>query len=234
MMKYLRSLTDFVFPRYCEVCGKRLSMSERFLCVNCIRHLPRTNAYGSEENPIERLFWYHLPIEKASSYLFYTEGHVKDLIHLYKYKGYPRLGEYLSRMMALELKEKGFFDDIDAVVPIPIHWKKKMHRGYNQSDYIAHGISSVTNIAVVSDAVKRIKNNKAQVDTSHMERKENVKDIFAVVKPDRIRNRHLLLVDDVITTGSTTMSCGMELAKVPGVKLSILSIAYAGEKFLRT
>ena len=134
--------------------------------------------------------------------------------------------------MAEELNEVGFFEGMDMIIPLPLHRNRKRKRGYNQCDFIAEGIKEVTGLPIERDVVLRMVDNTSQTHLLSSERKENVKDIFELKHPETIKGKHLLLVDDVITTGATTISCGKELAKAEGVRISVVSMGYAGKKFL--
>lgn len=240
----INDILDFLFPRYCTICDKRLTTQEQHLCLPCYMHLPRTLNHKVEHSDLEKLFWglrpegdtvssantYRLPIEKGISFFFYTES-TKNILMLLKYNSYPQIGTYLASQFVEELKADSspFFDDIDLIVPIPLHWMRRIKRGYNQSEYIALGIKEKTGIPICTKAIKRIVNNKSQTHMQKHQRHENVKDIFRLTHPELLQDKHILIVDDVTTTGSTIASCCQELLKVPNVKLSILTLAFANQ-----
>ncbi len=225
-------VVDFLFPRYCAVCGTRLTRTEPQVCVGCLNGLPKTRAHLMEENPIEQLFWTFIPIGRATSYFFYESAEAHRAIHQLKYLNNPRVGEVLARVMATGLQEEGFFEGMDMIVPVPLHWRRKRTRGYNQCDYIAKGISGVTGLPVAKDVVGRVVNNRTQTRLGVAGRRENVEDIFRLKDASAVRGKHVLLVDDVITTGSTAISCGSALAQAGDVTVSVVSLAYAGRTFL--
>lgn len=206
-----------------------MSKGEEVLCVRCQADLPRVRTISFEENDIARIFWGLVPIEKGISFFHYTphSPHSRILFEL-KYHNHPEVGKTMGRMMAEELKATNFFNGIDLIVPIPLSRKKERQRGYNQSDWIAWGISEATGIPTDTTSVVRTKSNPSQTTLDHRQRRENVRDIFAVRHPGNLEGRHILLVDDVITTGATMLSCAEAIARACRVRFSVLSLAWAG------
>lgn len=206
-----------------------MSQGEEVLCVRCQADLPRVRTVSFEENDIARIFWGLVPIEKGISFFHYTphSPHSRILFEL-KYHNHPEVGKTMGRMMAEELKATNFFNGIDLIVPIPLSRKKERQRGYNQSDWIAWGISEATGIPTDTTSVVRTKSNPSQTTLDHRQRRENVRDIFAVRHPGNLEGRHILLVDDVITTGATMLSCAEAIARACRVRFSVLSLAWAG------
>lgn len=206
-----------------------MSQGEEVLCVRCQADLPRVRTISFEENDIARIFWGLVPIEKGISFFHYTphSPHSRILFEL-KYHNHPEVGKTMGRMMAEELKATNFFNGIDLIVPIPLSRKKERQRGYNQSDWIAWGISEATGIPTDTTSVVRTKSNPSQTTLDHRQRRENVRDIFAVRHPGNLEGRHILLVDDVITTGATILSCAEAIARACRVRFSVLSLAWAG------
>lgn len=206
-----------------------MSPGEEVLCVRCQADLPRVRTVSFEENDIARIFWGLVPIEKGISFFHYTphSPHSRILFEL-KYHNHPEVGKTMGRMMAEELKATNFFNGIDLIVPIPLSRKKERQRGYNQSDWIAWGISEATGIPTDTTSVVRTKSNPSQTTLDHRQRRENVRDIFTVRHPESLEGRHILLVDDVITTGATMLSCAETIARACRVRFSVLSLAWAG------
>jgi ComF family protein len=177
---------------------------------------------------VAQLFWGRCLIEKAAAFSFYNKGsRIRNLIHNLKYKGIREIGYELGRIYALSLKSSGFTNDIDLIIPVPLHPSKKRIRGFNQSDSISSGIADVTGLNVDTDSLARTTVSETQTRRSRYERWTNVEGIFHVTDPEIIRNKHILLVDDVITTGSTIESCANELLKIEGVRVSVVAIAFA-------
>jgi ComF family protein len=190
--------------------------------------IPRTNYHLENENPVAQLFWGRCLIEKAAAFSFYNKGsRIRNLIHNLKYRGIRELGFELGRIYGLSLKSSGFIADIDLIIPVPLHPSKQRIRGFNQSDYISSGIADATGLTVSSDSLARISGSETQTKRSRYERWTNVEGIFHVIDPEIVRGMHILLVDDVITTGSTIESCANELLKVEGVKISVAALAFA-------
>jgi len=231
-------LLNFIFPRFCVNCGKRLSSQEKYLCLPCYSKLPRTDFHKVEHSAMEKNFWgwnNELQIERATAFYFYDDSTKETLLQL-KYKDNPQIGEYLASQYVKEIKNDNstFFDDIDIIVPIPLHWLRQMKRGYNQSHFVAKGIKRETGIPICTKAIKRVINNKSQTRMKKNERHDNVEGIFRLIHPEMLENKHILVVDDVTTTGSTILSCLNEIAKVPNAKVSILTIAIAGQTLMFT
>ena len=230
LSQLLKDVENILFPRSCAVCGRRLNSAEDFICSNCYLDLPFTQIRGQEGNVVERLFWEQIRIERASSFLWYKGGakSIRPVLSL-KYNDRPQYGIYFGKIMANDLKDTGFFDGIDSIIPVPLAKKKKRKRGYNQSEYLAKGLSMITGIPVRDDVVRRIIANPTQTRLNAEQRKKNVENIFKLVNGKAIEGKHVLLLDDVITTGATILSCAKELDKVENLRISILSLMLAGK-----
>lgn len=227
LKKWFSPLVRQFFPRRCAVCGNVLHEEEDFLCLACNMNLPRTDFHLREKNPVENLSWANIPLQHATAFFYYRKGSdFRTLLHLLKYGRRRDLGVKMGRMMAAELKENlpEFFEGVDVLVPVPLHPMKMRMRGYNQSSCIARGISEITGIPVETKSVVRLKNNDAQSSTSSLDRWRNVEGIFALRPSADFAGKHVLIVDDVLTTGSTLTACGNAFSDVPGVKISFLAL----------
>tara|TARA_R110002049_G_scaffold304001_7_gene498829 strand:- start:536 stop:1225 length:690 start_codon:yes stop_codon:yes gene_type:complete len=221
-----RGFNSLFFPNSCAGCGQTLLNKENLICLPCIGKLPLTNSHLERDNLIERIFWGRIEIERATSYVYFKqEGLVQQIMHHFKYKGKKKIGNVLGTLFANELINSDFVSEINLIIPVPIHPKKKEIRGYNQSDNIAEGMSATLNIPWSRTSVKKIANTESQTKKKRYDRWKNVETVFKVVEPDSLKNKHILLIDDVLTTGSTLEACATELLKVPGTKVSIATIA---------
>ena len=221
-------LWDLFFPECCIICDERLK-HEHFLCFRCLATLPHTNLHLQRNNEVERNFWGKFPVERASSFLYYAKGSVvRQLLYELKYYGNKEIGGFLGRYMAAELLPSGFFEGIDYILPVPLHRKKERLRGYNQSEWLK-GVGSVTSIPVLSDVMERCKYTETQTHKGLYERWENVCDIFVCNTPAILQGKHVLLIDDVLTTGATIVSCSDALKDVADIRISVLTLALAGQ-----
>jgi ComF family protein len=228
MISFWSRLLDLISPRLCVVCGNRLAVTEETLCSKCYLHLPRTDfANDLYENMMAKLFWGQIKLEKATA-LFYYEPHAETAQILYelKYKNHPEIGVVMGRMMAKELMKSGLFEDIDALVPVPLAKKRERERGYNQSLELAKGVSEVTGLPIANLVIRRTKFVGSQTKRGRWERNENVEHVFELVD-DHISDQHLLLIDDVVTTGATVIACAKEMQKASNVKISVLALGFA-------
>jgi ComF family protein len=219
-------LFDVISPRSCAICGRRLSPNEQVLCAVCHLHLPATGYERKPlDNPLARLFWGIMPVERAAALFFYEpKSEISQLIFDMKYRSRPEVGEAMGELTALKFAAKGFFEGIDAIVPMPITRLRQWKRGYNQSMMIARGVSNITGLPIYNNVVKRTRFSESQTKKSALDRLRNVDGVFHLSDAERIADKHILLIDDIITTGATVSACGRELAKAHGVSISILSL----------
>ena len=225
IVSFWRRLLDFISPRCCVICGTRLSPVDEALCPVCVLHLPRTGFHQSPlDNPMARLFWGIIPVERVAAFCYYDPGSsLSRAVYELKYHNRPDIGIALGRLMATEMQRSDFFNGIDMLVPIPLTSKRQRQRGYNQSRQLALGVSEVTGLPLFDRIVCRTVFKGSQTQLSRWQRRDNVENVFQLRDADALRNRHVLLVDDIVTTGATITACARELLKVDGVRVSILS-----------
>jgi len=223
-------LSDFfalIYPESCAACGQTLLKNEETLCTSCIFNLPKTNYWKTKDNPVSKIFWGRIPVENACSFYHFTKGgKVQHLLHQLKYKGNKNVGYFTGKLFGAELSNTPF-KDIDALVPVPLHLSKVKKRGYNQSELIAQGIAEVMQKPLKTNWLIRKYASETQTKKSRFLRWENVKEIFATENELEFESKHLLIVDDVITTGATIEACAQLLLKVKGVRISIVALASA-------
>ncbi len=219
-------LLDVVSPRSCPVCGRRLSPGEQVLCAACHLHLSLTHFERSPlDNPMARLFWGQFPVERAVAYFFYyPQAPHSQLIYDLKYHSMPEIGEALGGMAARMFAAQGFFDGIDVLLPVPITRRRQWQRGYNQSHMIAKGVRAVTGLPIYYNVLRRVSFKQSQTTQHARERMLNVEDAFCLKDGSRLEGKHLLLIDDVVTTGATVIACGRTLAVIPGIRISVMSL----------
>jgi len=232
MMPILSDIGMLLFPRFCKVCGNKLNQSEEHICTSCLRRLPKTNYDPMALNPVMQHFVGIPAIQHATAWFFYSHGNAySKLITLSKYNDKPEIGRYLGLLAAKELAGTGFFEGIDCLLPVPLSRQRKWKRGYNQSEWIARGISKTTGLPVSQGVLIRHKHNKTQTHFHFDDRWENVQGIFSVTNPKHLAGRHILLIDDVITTGATLMACADTLSHVlPDIRISVFALACARDE----
>ena len=227
-MIWISDFISLIFPKICAGCGNSLWKDENVICRFCEYHLPKTNFHSDPDNPVSRLFWGRADIECATAFFYFNKGNnVQRMVHQLKYKGRKDIGIWLGAQYGMLLREAASFNTIEAIIPVPLHKKKYMQRGFNQSEQFAIGLAGSMNIPVDTRLLIRIKDTETQTRKSRFSRYQNVREIFTTRNPDSWRGMHLMLVDDVITTGATLESCVLALSEIPGVRISIACIATA-------
>jgi len=232
-MNLLRNIKESVlhlfFPHVCEGCGTDIIGTETLLCLRCVASLPATHFERYPHNPVEKIFWGRLPVMDAvAQYYFSKESLVQHLLHQLKYKQNKEIGWQLGRMMGHAMKASGRFR-ADALLPLPLFTARERKRGYNQAAIICEGISEVTGLPVWKDIINRPEHTETQTKKGRVERWKNIDGKFALVHPEKLEGKHVILVDDVITTGATLESCGQEILKAKDCCLSIAALAYASK-----
>jgi ComF family protein len=224
----VKDLLSLFFPKICAACGSSLYRHEGHLCNSCYIHLPKSNFHISRGNPVERLFWGRVPLLAAGSFYLFNKGtRVQRLLHELKYKGRQEAGETVGGWYARDLKSHTEFAGADYIVPVPLHARRLKQRGYNQSMSFAKGLSEELGIPVNEKLISRRAFSATQTRKSKFTRWENVNEIFVVDPAVDLRNKHILLVDDVVTTGATIEACYHAFAKQADVFMSVATIAYA-------
>lgn len=201
---------------------------EHVICTDCHFSLPFTNFHLQPDNIVAKQFWGKVNLEAAYAlYYFAKGGKVQNLMHHFKYKGMQQIGVVAGNIAGAQLVKNDIFKTVDIIIPVPLHKKRLKQRGYNQSTCFANGLSEKLNAVVDETSLVRAKATNTQTHKSRFSRFENMQEVFAVIGPEKLANKHVLLVDDVVTTGSTLEACAVQLLKITGLKLSIATIAYA-------
>lgn len=234
-MNPFSSLLDLIAPRECHICATRLLKSEKFLCQSCIENLPETgyelywnnlSSPNSSLNPFEQRFAGQLPLVHGIAPFFYSrDSSVASLVHDFKYRGFPHLAVTLGAIGASRLSDSGIFNGVEILLPVPLHWAKLIRRGYNQTEMIARGISSITGIPI-GNHLRARKPHRTQTSLSSERRIANTKGVFALRHPEEIRGMHIMIVDDICTTGATLLSAGESIVEALGndVRISLFTL----------
>ncbi|MDR0864367.1 MAG: ComF family protein [Candidatus Symbiothrix sp.] len=229
MRNIFRDFLNLFFPDLCVVCKERLSEGEQHICSNCLLLLPKTNFHLQPDNRLEGLFAGRVPFRHIAAFAYFVKGgSVQSIIHELKYNHNPRIGNFMGELCGEALKDSPFISTVDVLVPVPLHPKREKGRGYNQSLEVCKGISLATGIPIDSETLIRKINNPSQTKNSRFDRWKNVENIFSITNEKAFENKHILLIDDVITTGSTLESCAKEILKSEGSAISIFAVGTAG------
>ncbi len=224
-----RLLSDFmglIYPNVCLLCGETLNAAEREVCLLCLFKLPKTNYHKQAENPVEKRFWGKVQVERASAcFVFQKQTNIQKLLHQLKYKKNQEIGVVLGECFARELLASDFCNDIDLLVPVPLHKNRFRKRGYNQSECIVQGLSTVLEIPKDTKTLFRAIENPTQTKKSVFERWENTQGIFELANQAAFAGKHILLVDDVLTTGSTLEACVHAVLQAEGARVSVVTLA---------
>ena len=231
-MTLINDFLSLIYPRYCEACGSNLYKHEDLICNQCIITLPHSNYHLLSVNEINLLFAGRVPLVYALCiFNFEKSGRVQKLIHALKYQNQMGLGIWLGNYYANLLKAKSILDDVDLLIPIPLHKYKLKQRGYNQSECFAKGLSEVFERPMLNNCILRLSETSTQTKKKKFERWQNVEGVFKINNPSILENKHVLLVDDVITTGATIDATWQAIKDIEGIKISVISIAFAAKNF---
>ena len=222
-----KDIVHLLYPEICAGCGSDLRSGKNLLCDECLDGIPVTGFHLHRENPVEKIFRGRLPVVTASAFAYFSKGSVvQNILHSLKYGGNSDLGVVLGRMMGRALKSCEWSNNLSGVIPLPLHFSKVKKRGYNQAGMICDGISIEMKVPVLTGVIGRTKKTATQTRKTRIERWNNIESKFELKNGADVMNKHVLLVDDVITTGATLEACGAELLKIEGLQLSIASFAY--------
>jgi ComF family protein len=223
---YLSAFTSILFPQNCLACEGVIEKGENDICSICRINLPRTGFHLDNQNIAAQKFWGKTQLKHAMAYLFFKkEGHVQKLLHQLKYNKEPQIGEILGNWYAQELQDNDFYKNFDIIIPVPMHPKKQKKRGYNQSACFGKGLAEIWQIPLIENGIVKTKNTISQTKKSREERYNNMKDGFEIPNTKDIKDKNILLVDDVITTGATLEACANLLLKNGAKTVSIATIA---------
>lgn len=222
-----KDFINLIFPQLCCACGEVLIKNESFICTSCVINLPKTNYHLEKDNPLNKIFWGRTSINMVASYYFFNKGNkVQNLLHNLKYNKAKELGEKIGILYGYEIASSDYFKNIDFIVPVPLHPQKLKKRGYNQSASFAYGLSNSLKIPVREELLTRVINTETQTKKSRFNRWENVSSVFTSPANIDISGKHILLVDDVLTTGATIESCAQNLIAKNAI-VSVVTIACA-------
>lgn len=222
------ALLHLAFPHVCHGCGNDNLPLHAFLCLRCLSSLPLTNYHLFPDNPVEKIFWGRLNITSATAQYYFTkESLIQRLMHQFKYKGNKDLGMFLGILMGKSLAQTPRFSSVDALVPLPLFPSREKKRGYNQAAILCEGMSSEMDKPVLKDIVVRTMPTETQTRKGRIERWSNMQGKFELVKPEKIEGKHILLVDDVVTTGASLEACGRSILSSPHRKLSLATLCFS-------
>ncbi len=228
LKSYINNFSHLLYPHNCEGCGTDVLNDDSYLCAKCMHDMPVTGFVANADNPVEQSFYGRLKVEAAASgFYFHKDGLVQHLVTLLKYKNNQEMGIYLGKLIGNQLSTINRFDDVDVLVPLPLNNRKEAKRGYNQSTLICEGISQTWSKPICTDAVERTIFTQSQTNKTRIDRWQNMEGVFALANADSIASKHVLLIDDIMTTGATLEACGYEILQAPNTKLSIITVAFA-------
>ncbi len=222
----IKNLLNLFFPKVCLSCASYLGDNEAYICIKCRHDLPLTNFHFNDDDTIKKVLYGRVKLENATAFLHFSKkGIVQQLIHKLKYKGYEEVGTFLGKWLGAELKTIEAYNTIDVVIPVPLHKHKLRKRGYNQVSKFADEIAKALNVNVNTTTLQKIANTKTQVFKDRLKRTDDSKTIFAISENQSLKHKHVLLVDDIITTGATIEACANALLQIEGVKISVATMA---------
>lgn len=215
------------YPHTCIGCGSDVIEGEEIICAKCFSQLPATGYFSHANNPVERIFVGRIPIEEGGSAFYFTKKSLlQNIMHEIKYRGNTEAGLFMGKQTGIALQQSGRFTDIDVVIPMPLSNRRQQQRGYNQAALLAQGIASVIKKPIETGVVVRRINTDTQTGKNRNHRWQTMQHVFAISNSETIAGKHVLLVDDIVTTGATLEACGEIILSVPHTKLSIATVAH--------
>ena len=228
LTRYTNSFLQLFYPNLCLSCGNELPHGKEIICIACQYYLPKTNFHKDKENPFTERFWGRVQIESAAALYFFSKGgRTQELIHNFKYNGKKEIGTKLGEVYGSILKESEHFKNVDCIIPVPLHPKKERIRGFNQSTVFAFGLSKAMEIPVYNNVLVRTVHTKSQTKKSRLDRIVNVGEKFQLKNSNKVVGKHVMIVDDVVTTGATFEACAVNFEGLEGTKVSLATIAIA-------
>lgn len=223
---YLYDFFSLFYPRLCYACQKALLKEETLICSFCEYQLPQTFFYKERDNAMSRIFWGRVEIETATALLYFQKGSmVQRLVHQFKYKGRQEVGRYLGKLLGIQLHGHPLWEPVTMIIPVPLHEKRQQERGFNQSEVFGQGLARALKKPLVVDNLVRVAKTTTQTRKTRFKRWENVETVFQVNDPEAFRSQNILLIDDVITTGSTLEACAQKLSEIKGVRIWVATLA---------
>jgi len=227
LKSYLNDFSHLLYPHNCEGCGTDVLNDDAILCTKCLFDLPETNFTNTKNNPVEKIFYGRLNIIAATAAYYFTKNSLlQHLMIQLKYRNNKDIGFFLGKQLGYQLQESERFNDVDVLVPLPLNPKKEKKRGYNQAMIICEGIASVWQKPVLKNALIRTQFTETQTQQDRIHRWQNMQHVFAVADKNSLQDKHVLLVDDVITTGATLEACGNTIVNILNTQLSIATLAW--------
>ncbi len=226
LKRWFTDLLDLFYPNLCVICNQSLYRGEEQLCIKCLYQIPKTNYHLQIDNAVEKRFWGKTPIYRGTSFFFFQKGSpFQKLLHELKYKGNKEIGKVIAKYAAVDLLDEPEFQIADYIIPVPLHPRRQAKRGYNQSEWIARGLADVLQIPIDTTHLQRVKENTSQTRKSVFDRYKNTEGIFQVTDQTFFEGKHILLVDDVLTTGSTLEACSQALMATKNIQISLFTLA---------
>ncbi len=227
-MQYpLKNIFNLFFPELCLICNRSLIISKQLICVSCRSNLPVTNFCDWSPNEVEKSFYGRVDIISGTSLLYFNrKGNVQKLIHQLKYKKQQKVGLFLGNWLGEAMINSERFKELDAIIPVPLHKNKLKKRGYNQVTTFGISLSKSLKIPLLENILIRVSKTQTQTLKSRFDRSKNMNENFELIDTERLKNKHILLIDDIITTGATLEACCIQLYFTKNIKISIATMAY--------